>query len=64
MKIENKYSLSNAISNGINIFVGAGFSIYAKDAFDRELPLGNKLLEELNEKFEKKWIHYQNYVPF
>lgn len=53
MKIENEYSLSHAISNGINIFVGAGFSIYAEDALNRKLPLGWQLLDELNKQFGK-----------
>lgn len=54
MKIENKNLFINAINKGINLFVGAGFSIYSKDLLNRDLPTGRDLLDELNTKFDKK----------
>lgn len=53
MKIENENFLSNAVNTGINVFVGAGFSIYSEDSLNRKLPLGVDLLNELNTKFGK-----------
>lgn len=53
MEIENKHTLVAAFKSGINIFVGAGFSLYAKDAKGRTLPKGDKLLEELKPLFTK-----------
>lgn len=51
--IENEYSLQTAFKEGINLFVGAGFSIYAKDGKNRKLPLGQELAKELAIKFNK-----------
>ncbi|AQS94018.1 hypothetical protein BXQ17_08050 [Polaribacter sp. BM10] len=52
MEIELKDSLNKAITNGVNLFLGAGFSIYSKDIKGNNLPLGNKLSEELISKFK------------
>lgn len=53
IEIENQNSLEHALYQGINLFVGAGFSILAKDETGRALPLGCKLAEELAEYFGK-----------
>lgn len=53
IKIENEHTLMAAMKNGINLFVGAGFSIYAKDAKERNLPIGRDLLKELHGMFTK-----------
>lgn len=53
IEIENQNSLEHAFHQGINLFVGAGFSILAKDKFGKELPLGHKLANELAEHFGK-----------
>ena len=47
MEIENRNTLTVAMQTGINLFVGAGFSILAKDKNEKELPLGATLLSEL-----------------
>lgn len=52
MKIELKESMEKAISKGINLFLGAGFSIYSEDENSNPLPLGNKLCQELINKFD------------
>lgn len=53
MKITNENSLSMAMKTGINIFVGAGFSILSRDKKNRTLPLASDLLKELNDEFNK-----------
>lgn len=53
MKIANQNFLEHALSTGINLFVGAGFSILAHDTCGRKIPLGNALRDELSEKFGK-----------
>lgn len=53
MKIEFENSLINAFLTGINLFVGAGFSVLAKDANGKELPVGKDLAKELALKFNK-----------
>ena len=53
VKIESKTQFMNHVRNGINLLIGAGFSIGAKDINGHRLPLGNELLNELKEKFPK-----------
>ena len=52
MNIENENSFLAALSNGINLFLGAGFSIFTKDQHGRQLPTGSELREELIEHFK------------
>lgn len=54
MKIQNKNTLINAMKTGINIFVGAGFSLYAYDKCNKKLPTGKELAKELQEAFNVK----------
>lgn len=54
MEIQNKNSLIYAMKTGINIFVGAGFSLYAYDKNKQKLPLGNSLATELKTTFDVK----------
>lgn len=53
MKINNEYSFKAALSKGINLFLGAGFSVLAKDKHGQRLPLGGELLKELTNIFKK-----------
>ena len=53
IEIENRNSLEHAFHQGINLFVGAGFSILAKDKTGKALPLGGELADELAEHFGK-----------
>ena len=53
IEIENNNSLEHAFHQGINLFVGAGFSILAKDRAGKTLPLGRDLANELAEYFGK-----------
>lgn len=48
-RFDHKESLIQAMRSGINLFVGAGFALYAKDASGNNLPLGSTLLKELHE---------------
>lgn len=54
MEIQNKNTLINAMKTGINIFVGAGFSLYAYDKCNKKLPTGKELAKELQEAFNVK----------
>ena len=47
-RVDYKETLVQAMKTGINLFVGAGFSLYAKDSSGNPLPTGNKLLDELH----------------
>lgn len=53
MDIEKTNSFKEALSSGINLFVGAGFSRLARDCDGKALPTGGELLAELNEHFKK-----------
>lgn len=50
-RFDCKNTLIGAMHSGINLFVGAGFSVYAKDKNEKNLPTGNKLIEELHTIF-------------
>lgn len=54
MEIQNENSLIHAMKTGINVFVGAGFSLYAYDKRKQKLPSGNKLADELKSMFNVK----------
>src|SRR5437764_11777998 len=51
MHIENENLFRSSLLNGINFFVGAGFSLLAKDNSGKNLVLGSDLAIELCEKF-------------
>ena len=53
MKIDNQQSFEHALKTGINFFLGAGFSLLAKDSTDKNLPTGGDLTKELSEHFKK-----------
>ncbi len=60
MRIENEDSLKAALKRDINLFVGAGFSVLAKDKTKRNLPLGYELSRELCEEFNDVGIKSDN----
>lgn len=49
-RFDHKDSLIQAMKTGLNLFVGAGFSLYARDAENNKLPTGSQLVKELQEK--------------
>jgi hypothetical protein len=51
MDIENSASLRYALLSGINVFVGAGFSVLASDDEGRPMPVGSQLSEEFRARF-------------
>jgi hypothetical protein len=53
LKIENESSFKAALKNEINLFVGAGFSVLAKDKYHRNLPTGDGLVSELCDEFSE-----------
>ena len=54
MEIQNKNTLIHAMKTGINVFVGAGFSLYAYDKCNKKLPTGKDLANELQKTFNVK----------
>lgn len=48
VRFDYKETLVQAMRTGINLFAGAGFSIYAKDSKGDSLPIGSALIEELH----------------
>jgi hypothetical protein len=50
--IESENTFKKALADGINLFVGSGFSLLAEDADGRQMPLGSQLLLELKDEFK------------
>lgn len=48
-RIDYKDTLVQAMKTGMNLFVGAGFSVYAKDSNGVALPVGSQLIAELHQ---------------
>ena len=57
--IENEDSFKVALRNEINFFVGAGFSVLAKDKRGRSLPTGTELVSELCKEFSEPALSSQ-----
>ena len=51
MYIEEQNTFEQALRSGINLFLGSGFSILAKDKNGNKLPCGGDLLNELKSRF-------------
>jgi tetratricopeptide (TPR) repeat protein len=51
LNIENEHTFRAALGSGINLFLGAGFSVLAEDEQGRRLPVGTELVVELAEYF-------------
>jgi hypothetical protein len=47
MRIELENSFKKALEDGMNLFLGSGFSLLASDGKGRALPTGSGLLREL-----------------
>lgn len=52
MKIELKETFEKDFKESLNLFLGAGFSIYASNIEGKKLPLGLQLCEELIKEFD------------
>ena len=52
MRFDNRNAFENYLKSGINLFLGAGFSVLAKNKEDQNLPIGDQLTNELKQKFE------------
>src|SRR5215471_12696140 len=50
-RFDLKSTLQAALNTGINLFLGAGFSVYARDKKNHNLPIGPELLTELVDHF-------------
>ncbi len=56
MKIQNKNTFEAHLNQGVNLFLGAGFSIAAKGIFEgkpKNLPVGDYLRQELLSRFNR-----------
>lgn len=53
IKIEEQNTFENVLKTGISLFLGAGFSVLAKDKQGNNLPCGKVLLNELKQNFPK-----------
>lgn len=51
MEFQLQATFEEGLKNGVNLFLGAGFSILAKDENGETLPLGGGLVKELSDKF-------------
>ena len=60
MKIENESTFIKAMAEGVNLFLGSGFSVLAKDGNGHPLPTGRQLLMELKERFHVKYADKLN----
>jgi len=52
IQIEHENSFRKIFTEGANLFLGAGFSVLAKDSFDRLMPVGKDLAGELRRQFD------------
>lgn len=52
-RFDSKEKFINQLSEGLNLFTGAGFSVMAKDKDNNDFPIGSHLLEELKAKFDR-----------
>jgi hypothetical protein len=53
MKIENHNTLLQCLKNGVNLFLGSGFSVLSEDINGRHLPTGAGLKSELLHEFKQ-----------
>lgn len=51
IRFDNKNLFETEIKKGINLFIGAGFSINSFNKSNKKLPVGNELANELKDKF-------------
>ncbi len=51
ISIEHENTFKEVLKNGVNLFIGAGFSLLAKDCDGKVMPIGNQLADELIQEF-------------
>lgn len=55
MRFDNEALFVSLVSNyGMNLYLGAGFSVYAENEIGEKLPLGNEIKDRLVEVFGLK----------
>ena len=52
MQIENEHTFSKVVTTGINLFLGAGFSVLAKNTGGHQIPVGSALQGLLTQEFD------------
>lgn len=50
-RFDSQHVFENYLRSGINLFLGAGFSVLAKNQDGQDLPIGSQLAEELKSQF-------------
>jgi len=53
MQIENRNAFDHSMRKGINLFLGAGFSVLAENIDGRSLPVGSELKSDLESRYNK-----------
>ena len=56
MKIENENTFKTSLQKGMNLFLGAGFSVHAKGTFEskpKAMPVGDALRKEILKEFNR-----------
>lgn len=53
IKIEDPGTFKNALHNGINLFLGSGFSVLARNTENKSLPIGKNLITEIKKEFHR-----------
>jgi hypothetical protein len=51
LEIQQEHTLIAAIADGLNLFVGAGFSLLSRNDAGRPMPIGDELRDELVAEF-------------
>ncbi len=52
VRFDNKNIFENYLKSGINLFLGAGFSVLAKNKENQDMPVGEQLANELKQHFQ------------
>src|SRR6185369_1504638 len=60
MEIDSEASLRVALTNGLNLMLGAGFSVLASDQMGRRLPVASDLAQELRARYSVDAREYLN----
>ena len=52
IEVQNENTFRAALSDALNVFLGAGFSVLAKNSAGKSMPVGDILKTELTKEFE------------
>lgn len=60
IQIENEHTFKHALTNGLNLFLGSGFSVLARDTDGQQLPTARELKDELAKYFDISYATHLN----